>query len=423
MVDLAFLLACLAQAEPLPVHLAQDPPSAAREASRPQDAPKQEPVDQAPSFYPMVSLGVDKDSGATYGVLGALMFTNAEGRQDALITATIAYQHLMKWSGELDFRYYPTLTGMSDVDAYWAQRVENLLRLFYEETHLDDRYHLRVELLASRTATDRFYGRGDDQPKSAASARTSNEYHTEFRFGPRLSDILDVEGTFRYRHFRVGNSLITDIPQTLELYPNEPGIEGGQILAAGIRFVLDSRDNQTTPEVGVYATAYFERATDYTQGRWKAFWNSGGTVTALWPLDPDHRFVTVANFATQEAIGSYIPFWELPALGGSTTLRSYNGARFTNNYMILANLEERIRLVELSLFGVGGEIQVAPFFDVGKVFDSMDDLVGSGFAKFYHFSAGIGLRGVVKPFFVGRLDVAVGGSEGVGVIVALDYPF
>jgi outer membrane protein assembly factor BamA len=255
------------------------------------------------------------------------------------------------------------------------------------------------------------------------SVRTSTDDRIEVRFGPHLTEPWDVEGTLRWRRFAVGNSLITDLPQMLAVYPNEPGIEGGQIFAVGIRTVSDTRDSQTTPTSGVLATAYFEHANDFSQGQSHPFWIFGAQVTALWPMDTDGQFVGVLNLATQETIGAYIPFWELAALGGGTTLRSYNGNRFLNRCMILVNLEERIRLFEASLFDVNGEVQVAPFFDLGKVFDSGDDLVGKGLLLNYHCSYGVGLRGVVKPSFVGRLDIAFGGHEGVGVTVGLDYPF
>jgi outer membrane protein assembly factor BamA len=375
------------------------------------------------SFYPMPSISSDKDSGVTYGLLGALMFTNDKGIQDGLLSGTLTYHHLVNWGGEVEFRYYPTLTGVVDVDAYLAQRVESSLRLFYEETRLAGLWHARFEYFDQRSSTDRFFGRGDGNPEKQESVRTSDEYRTEARFGPRLSTHWDVEGTLRWRHFRVGDSLITDLPKMKTLYPGEPGIEGGEVVAGGVRFVGDSRDSATTPTSGAYITVYFERAYDFTPGTSHPYWTCGASQTSLWPLDKERQFVTVINTATQFSIGNYIPFWELPAIGGGTTLRSFNGGRFVNKDMILINVEERICVYKTSLFGVSGEVQIAPFFDLGKVFDSAADLVGRGSLQYFHYSYGIGFRGVVNPSFVGRVDVAFGGGEGVGVTVGLDYPF
>jgi len=375
------------------------------------------------SFYPMPAFSSDKNSGLTYGLLGAAMLTNEEGIQDRLFTAMVGHQHLAGWNGELSYHYYPNPGGVLEANAYLAEEIESTFHLYFEEIRWKELYHARLEFLEHRTAFDRFFGRGDDPPHSAESVRTSNEYRAEARFGPRLTETWDVEGTVRWRHFRVGDSLVTDEPQMTDLYPNEPGIEGGQVFAAGIRLVGDSRNSLTTPTSGTSTVVYFENAYDVAPGGTHPFWKCGASQTTLWPLDEDRAFVTVFNSSLQFAIGGVIPFWELPTLGGSNTLRSYNGGRFTNKYSLLVNVEERIRLVKAGLFGVSGEIQVAPFFDVGKVYDSSEDLVGRGILQAYHYSTGIGFRGIVPPSFVGRLDIGFGGREGVGITIGLDYPF
>jgi len=380
-------------------------------------------IESGTSIYPMPALASYKNSGLTWGLLGALMFTNEEGVQDRLFTAMVAHQHLAGWSGEVDYRYYPSLSGVMEADAYLAAMTESTLRLYVEDSHWKDRYHARLEFLEQRTAADRFFGREDDAAHSAESVRTSNEYRAEARFGPRLTEVWDVEGTLRWRHFRVGDSLITDLPQMTALYPQEPGIEGGQAFAAGIRIVGDSRDSLTTPTTGTYAVVYFENVYDVAPQGTHPFWNCGASQTTLWPLDEDRAFVTVLNTALLFSVGGTIPFWELPTLGGANTLRSYNGGRFTNKDSLLVNVEERIRLMKAGLFGVSGEVQVAPFLDVGKVYDSADDLVGKGMLHAYHYSTGVGFRGVVPPSFVGRLDIGFGGREGIGVTIGLDYPF
>lgn len=385
--------------------------------------PDQDKSEPGVSFYPMPAIGSDKNTGLTWGLLGAAIFTNEQGVQDRLLTATVTHQHLSGWGGEVDGRYYPSPSGVMDADGLLTANVESLLRLYYEETRFQDLYHARLEYHGQRTPADRFFGRGDDRPKGAESVRTSNEYLTDLRFGPRLTPVWAVQGTFRWRHFRVGDSLITDIPQMTDLYPNEPGIEGGQVFAGGIRVVADSRDSVTAPSSGSVASFFFESAYDVAPGGTHPFWTCGASQTTLWPMDDDGQFVTVVNAALQFAIGGVIPFWELPTLGGPNTLRSYNGGRFTNKDSILLNFEERIRVMKAGLFGVSGEIQVAPFLDLGKVYDSADDLLGSGISDAWHYSVGVGFRGVVPPSFVGRLDVGFGGREGVGLTIGLDYPF
>src|SRR5258707_15898720 len=85
-----------------------------------QDKEKGPPAELGYSVYPMPAIAADKNSGLTWGLLGAVMFTNEEGVQDRLITAMVAHQHLAGWSGEMDYRYYPSKSGVMEADAYLA---------------------------------------------------------------------------------------------------------------------------------------------------------------------------------------------------------------------------------------------------------------------------------------------------------------
>src|SRR5689334_13610038 len=126
MLSLALYLALLAG---LPC-LQQEPPPPGEKEKEKQSIPP--PLKQEPgmSFYPMPSISADKDAGASYGLLGALMFTNERGVQDMLLSASINYHHLVRVNGEAEFRWYPTLTSTVDLDVYVAARVENSVHLF-----------------------------------------------------------------------------------------------------------------------------------------------------------------------------------------------------------------------------------------------------------------------------------------------------
>src|SRR5204863_323631 len=130
-------------------------------AGTPQEKKEEGPADKSgTSFYPMPAFSSDKNSGFTWGLLGALMFTNENGIQDRLITAMVAHQHLAGWSGELDYRYCPSPSGFMVADAYLAARTENAIQLSFEESHWMELNHARLEFLELRRGDDRFFGRG-----------------------------------------------------------------------------------------------------------------------------------------------------------------------------------------------------------------------------------------------------------------------
>src|SRR4051812_28862593 len=123
-----------------------------------QEKEKEPPAESNYSVYPMPALASDKNSGLTWGLLGALMFTNEEGVQDRLITAMVAHQHLAGWSGELSYRYYPSPSAVMQVDAYLAALTESTLQVYFEDSRWKDLYHTRLEFLEQRTGADRFFG-------------------------------------------------------------------------------------------------------------------------------------------------------------------------------------------------------------------------------------------------------------------------
>jgi hypothetical protein len=401
--------------------LVQAQPEPREQAGTPKEPPKAK-ADPGLSFYALPSISSDKNSGVTYGLLGALLRKDEEGRTDILLTATLAHQSLVGWNGDVNLHLYPSVSSEFEFDCVVAQRVLSEFKLSYKDLRFRDDFDLLLDFHELRSPTDRFFGRSEDAPHSDQSVYTSNAYRVAAAFGPRLSDEVALQGTARWRKFRVGPSLIKDLPQTLDRFPEEPGIEGGDVLGIGVTGIYDSRDVPTTPVRGALGRVYAEQAWYFSEGRSVPFWVLGAQWTQLIPLDRDAGFVSVINVQVQVSDGPRIPFWELSSLGGIATLRSFYQGRFTQKDMMLLNLEERIRILSLSVFGTSGEVQVAPFFDLGKVFDSLDDVVGSEALQHFHSSYGIGVRGVVPPSFLGRVDVAWG-REGLGVTVGLDYPF
>lgn len=101
--------------------------------------------------------------------------------------------------------------------------------------------------------------------------------------------------------------------------------------------------------------------------------------------------------------GHRVPFYFLPYVGGSDTVRGYDEFRFRDENVLFLNAEYRIKVHQF--------VQVAPFFDAGEVREDWED-IGPGELK---TSYGIGLRaGTDERTFV-RIDIGTGGNEGTRV--------
>jgi outer membrane protein assembly factor BamA len=379
------------------------------------------PFGTSMSFYPIPAISTSKNEGTTYGLLGAFLFPNEEGDVTQLFSLDLAYRSIVGANGFVDYRNYLDRDTLLKAYLYEAARVENEHLVSYENrTFLED-YALRLEFQEARVSTDRFFGIGRRTKSSDESAFTSNSYQVLGAVGAYLTNTFRIEATGGLRRFRVGLSLVKDVLQTLAAFPDQPGIRGGWVMAEGGRIVYDTRDSVNTPTRGEFVSLSVETAHYFSEGAGRPFQTVGFEVEKLWPYGNDAQFVLVAHFKAQYS-GGEVPFWELPTLGGPTTLRSFGGNRFTNNTVLVANLEGRLRIVSLEIEGVTGEAQIAPFLDLGETYDVPGHLFRSNFREGFHYSYGAGLRGVVRPYIVGRMDVAFG-SEGLAISVGLDYPF
>jgi hypothetical protein len=137
--------------------------------------------------------------------------------------------------------------------------------------------------------------------------------------------------------------------------------------------------------------------------------------------------ITLATHAALRylPVGKSAPFWALGRLGGDRSvlgdrqaLRGYGDDRFIDNNVFAANIELRSRVLGMQLFSTQVSFEVAPFVDVGRVFQRM----GDNPLEQLHWVGGVGVRGIAKPHVVGYVDAGYG-EEGIAVFSGIDYPF
>lgn len=113
---------------------------------------------------------------------------------------------------------------------------------------------------------------------------------------------------------------------------------------------------------------------------------------------------------TQTADGQVVPFYLLPSLGGSRTLRGYLDYRFRDRDSLLMNAEYRFPILR-SLDG-------AMFYDAGAVAPTMHALGSAHLNRDY----GFGLRVHSRNHMLVRVDLARG-QEGSRALLAFSTPF
>ena len=102
----------------------------------------------------------------------------------------------------------------------------------------------------------------------------------------------------------------------------------------------------------------------------------------------------------------------------SSTNRGFGTARFSDNNIEAFNAELRTRVYTVNLFQTKADIELAPFFDLGKVSHEFT----SNPVDNFHPAGGMGFRAIADPFVVGFVDVGYG-DEGIAIFSGIDYPF
>jgi outer membrane protein assembly factor BamA len=103
-----------------------------------------------------------------------------------------------------------------------------------------------------------------------------------------------------------------------------------------------------------------------------------------------------------------VPFYLMPSLGGSNTIRAYSDYRFHDRNMVVINAESRWALFS--------HVDLAAFFDAGNVARHARDL------NFDKTAYGIGIRLHTQRTTLGRLDFARG-NGGWNVLFRTSDPF
>ena len=118
----------------------------------------------------------------------------------------------------------------------------------------------------------------------------------------------------------------------------------------------------------------------------------------------------LASF-TDPATGHFVPFYYLPTLGGSRTLRGFRDFRFRDRHLLLLQAEYRYEIFPA--------LSMVLFYDTGKVASDRADINLDNLESDYGFGVRVGTD--TRGFFL--LDTAFGGGEGVHLIMKFSFVF
>ena len=288
------------------------------------------------------------------------------------------------------------------------------LALFEKTKEREGNFYLYGEFTYRDFTQEDFYGLGND---------SEEEDRTDFRLkGPSFDGVAafrfgDKGGAFVRAglfqpELRVGKD--SAFPNTQELFDDEtaPGLEEQpDFFRVGTQVFYDYRDLPGDPETGgLYSLSlakYMDRDGDDFD-----FYRIAFDARQYIPLWSEQRILALHFYTSldEESGNSRVPFYLMQTLGGSDTVRGYSDFRFRDNNLLLISTEYRWEPTPA--------VELALFYDVGKVFHERSDFDFSDLKKGY----GFGIRFKTKKDVFLRLDLGHS-EEGTSIYLKWTTPF
>ncbi|MFY9341333.1 MAG: BamA/TamA family outer membrane protein [Planctomycetota bacterium] len=298
----------------------------------------------------------------------------------------------------------------------------------------EERSRLYGRLGYEKTLTRRFYGFGS---RTRADDETSyTEELTGVGLGirtslPEAGSDFVARADLQFEHHGLSRGAVSRAPSTddvfLPTFQDGDGVSQGWLLLSG---GYDTRDSQAQPYEGSRLGASSNLAWG-SGGEWGAIVGADAqqivTMPALFHNGPRGREenpptdVLAFGAFVQDTLGD-LPFYSLPTLGGSHTLRGFIQNRFTDRAAAHATAEYRVNLIERGIAFTDTvrieRIGLGIFYDVGTVANGLQDLHDAR----WHDSYGFGFRLAFQREAVFRIEWGYG-DEGVNFTLAFGNTF
>jgi len=375
-------------------------------------------------FIPLPEIATDPNGDTTLGFLPVWLFTDNQDQIRQIFAPDLTYNNTLGVGGTLRYFSYPSDDTQWYALASGAEKIARDIDISYSTGRTrQERWSFDGRLRYERDPTDRFFGLGNSSDVGQESNYTTEQLFAEARLGLNLTPQFQIAAELRPRYIDIQRGAFTSIPYTAVVFPTLKGLRSNHELFSRLVVSYDTRDSVSIPRHGRWLSLYGGLAD-------RSFLSSvsysvfGVEGRQYYPLG--NRITFAGHLALRYMPGGQqVPFWALSRLGGDRSdlggrqpLRGFGESRFVDHNLFVTNLELRTRVYSLDLFGTQVTLELAPFFEFGRVFHALDTV------PFTHLHpvGGLGFRGLAEPFVVGYVDVGYGG-EGVTVFSGIDYPF
>ncbi|MCM0081416.1 outer membrane protein assembly factor [Geomonas sp. Red32] len=368
---------------------------------------------------PLPVVATSPNEGITFGGLVAFLLHDSHDQVSALVVPQENYNQYFGYTSSLYAAFYPEPDRSYKLNLAKATTINEELKFRYQDEHfLFPRFYLSAHAFTYADGSARFFGFQSTSQKRNETNYTDHETGIALTVGYRPAYPFEIALGERFKDVDIRPGAVKSLPFITGVFSPDyvPGVEGYHLHAQKLSVLYNTLNSSGMPTEGTYGRISIENSSKML-GSAAPFLTYEAELKLYRPLQ-EERFISVFRFAFNQNEGNRIPFLEQAILGGETTLRGYGQNRFVDKSYMLVNLEERIRLFRWEVFKVKADWELAPFVDLGTVMRSLVEVKRQSF----EFNPGIGIRAVVRPNIVGRIDVGFG-KDGPAVFAGLGYPF
>jgi hypothetical protein len=378
--------------------------------------------DTAP-FIPVPLISADPNSGLTLGLIPTWVTTDDHHDVSRIVAPDVLY------NPDFGFGVHARIFSFSSADEQWSMVAgikEKVEREFDGEYQIgrsrEDRWTIGYSLIYDRDGTTRFFGIGNLTRPRAQTNYTDQQNFGQVQIGLNLNHTWQILYTLHLQVVDVLPGTLDGVPSIQTRFPGTLGTD--HQLLNRISLVYDTRDDLSIPTHGMEWVVYVGTAAKEGLINDSSYSEAGIDGRGFWPLTPDT--LLAAHLALRYLpTARDVPFWALSSIGGGVSviggeqpLRGFGAGRFYDRDSFSTTVELRHKVFTFDAVTTKLDIEVAPFVDLGRVYsrtstDPLDHL---------HPVAGVGFRGIARPFVVGYVDVGYG-RDGPAVFTGLNYPF
>jgi Omp85 superfamily domain len=380
--------------------------------------------DTAP-FIPVPVIGVDPNSGTTLGIMPTFVHTNEHEQINRIMAPDLVHNPNFGYGVDGRIFDYPSENEQWSLVGAFYQRVQRVLDAEYQsELSRRQLWSINVSLIFDRDGTPRFFGIGNRSVKGSETNFTETKELAQLQLGLNLTHTWQILYTLRPQRVEVGGGTLSGIPSIGSRFSEVPGVGVNTLLLNRVSVIYDTRDDLVVPHEGTQWIAYGGLASRRGLFNDSIYSETGADGRSFWALGSST--VLAAHMALRYLPSAHnVPFWALSGLGGDRdevggdqALRGFGAGRYYDRDSLSSSIEIRHTAFSFKAASTQVDVEVTPFLDVGRVFESSAGLPLSHL----HSVAGIGFRGVTRPFVVGYVDIGYG-SEGIAAFTGINYPF